>query len=120
MYVDQFEVRLAKVRHRFASTLESKIKDVIFALHTMSGSGDTVVEEVAQSYRHLHGIAGVGPTVGFSATGEAARNAEDALIAAYRAQRGLNADELLSLKKAIEPLRNAVSSELHAMYKRGG
>jgi hypothetical protein len=29
MYADQFESRLAIVRHRFATTLESKITDVV-------------------------------------------------------------------------------------------
>ena len=29
MHADQFETRLAKVRHRFATTLESKITDAV-------------------------------------------------------------------------------------------
>ena len=29
VYNDQFEVRLARVRHRFATTLESKVKDAV-------------------------------------------------------------------------------------------
>lgn len=77
MHADQFETRLAIVRHRFATTLESKITDAVVSADHMSGSGDGVVNQVSTSYRHLHGICGIGPTVGFTATGEAARAASD-------------------------------------------
>ncbi len=80
MYADQFETRLAKVRHRFATTLESKITDAAIAADRMSRSSDGVIKHVSESYRHLHGICGIGPTVGFTATGEAARAAEVTLI----------------------------------------
>ncbi len=82
MYADQFETRLAKVRHRFATTLESKITDAAIAADRMSRSSDGVIKHVSESYRHLHGICGIGPTVGFTATGEAARAAEVTLIQA--------------------------------------
>jgi HPt (histidine-containing phosphotransfer) domain-containing protein len=120
MHADQFETRLARVRHRFATTLESKITDAVIAADGMSRNGEGVIRHVSESYRHLHGICGIGPTVGFTATGEAARAAEVALLQAYRESRGLTQTEVLNLKKALERLRVAAASELRLMYQRGG
>ena len=69
MHADQFETRLARVRHRFAATLESKITEAVVSADHMSRSSDGVIKHVSESYRHLHGICGIGPTVGFTATG---------------------------------------------------
>ena len=119
MYADQFETRLARVRHRFATTLEGKITNAVVTADHMSCSADGVMH-VSESYRNLHGICGIGPTVGFTATGEAAQVAEAALIQAYRESRGLTQTEVLSLKKALERLRVAAELELRLMYQRGG
>ena len=120
MHADQFETRLARVRHRFATTLESKITEAVVSADHMSRSSDGVIKQVSESYRHLHGICGIGPTVGFTATGEAARAAEVALMQAYRESRGLTQTEVLNLKRALERLRVAAASELRLMYQRGG
>jgi hypothetical protein len=120
MYSDQFEARLARVRHRFATALESKIEEAIISVNLMSRGSDGLIKRLAGLYRHLHGICGIGPTVGFTATGEAARLAEVALIQAYREGRRLTEAETLSLKKALERLRVAAASELRLMYQRGG
>jgi hypothetical protein len=120
MYNDQFETRLARVRHRFATTLESKIKAAVVLADRMTHNQDGVVEHVSHSYRDLHGICGIGPTVGFTATGEAARAAEGTLIQAHHESRGLSEKELIGLKKALEGLRVAAASELRLMYQRGG
>jgi HPt (histidine-containing phosphotransfer) domain-containing protein len=120
MHTDQFEIRLARVRRRFATTLESKIKDAVVSASRMSRSDGGVIKHVSESYRHMHSICGIGPTVGFSATGEAARAAEGALMQAYRESRGLTEREVICLKKALENLRVAAASELRLMYQRGG
>jgi hypothetical protein len=120
MHADQFETRLAIVRHRFATTLESKITDAVVSADHMSGSGDGVIDQVATSYRHLHGICGIGPTVGFTATGEAAHAAEVTLMPAYSESREPTQTEVTSLKEALEHLRVAAASELKLMYQRGG
>jgi hypothetical protein len=120
MYPDQFETRLARVRHRFAVTLESKIEDTVVSASLMSRGKEGVIKHISDSYRHLHAICGIGPTVGFSATGEAARVAEVALLQAYRETRRLTETEILNLKKALERLRIAAASELRLMYQRGG
>jgi hypothetical protein len=120
MHADQFKIRLAKVRHRFAITLEGKIKDaVVSADHMTDGRGE-VTKHISNSYHNLHGICGVGPSVGFAATGAAARTAEVALMQAHHEKRGLTEREVLSLKKALENLRVAAASELRMMYQRGG
>ena len=59
MHTDQFEVRLAIVRHRFATTLESKIEAAIVSADHMSRGGkEGFVKHVSESYRRLHGICG--------------------------------------------------------------
>jgi hypothetical protein len=58
-------------------------------------------------------------TVGFTATGEAARAAELILTEALREKRGLSNEETHSLKGAIERLQHAAESELRSMYQRG-
>jgi len=120
MYPDRFESRLARVRHRFAITLESKIEDAVISANIMSRGNDSLIKHLSDSYRNLHGICGIGPTVGFSATGEAARTAEGTLMQAYREGRRLTETETLNLKKALERLRAAAASELRLMYQRGG
>ncbi|CAN5387515.1 hypothetical protein BH11PSE4_BH11PSE4_02630 [soil metagenome] len=119
-HTDEFEVRLARVRHRFAVSLSSKIKDAVIAVADMRGDGDKAAHHVAESYRHLHEICGIGPTVGFSATGHAAQAAEAALTAARDQNRGLHASEALQLCDALEQLQGAATTELEAMYQRGG
>jgi hypothetical protein len=120
MYADQFETRLARVRHRFATTLESKITDAVVSADRMTHGQGGVVKYVSDSYRQLHGICGIGATVGFAATGEAARAAEAALVQAFHEKRGLSEREVIGLKKALEQLRMAAASELRLMYQRGG
>jgi hypothetical protein len=117
---DEFEVRLARVRHRFAISLGSKIKDAVIAVTEMRGDGDKAAHRVSESYRHLHEICGIGPTVGFTATGHAAEAAEAALMTAHDEKRGLHADEALQLCDALELLQGAATTELDAMYQRGG
>jgi hypothetical protein len=120
MHADQFETRLARVRHRFATTLESKITNAVVSADQMSRSGDGIAKHVSDSYRLLHGICGIGPTVGFTATSEAAHAAEVALMPAHHESRGPTQTEVLSLKIALERLQVAAASELQLMYQRGG
>lgn len=120
MIVDQFEMRVARVRHRFATTLESKIQTTMVSADRMSRKDGSVTKYVSDSYRHLHSIYGVGATVGFAATGEAAHAAEAALMEAYQQKRALTEAEMLRLKRALARLRDVAASELRLMYQRGG
>ena len=119
MYADHFETRIAIVRHRFATALESKIEDVAGSADRMFRGDDKDLELISESYRRLHGICGVGPTVGFPATSTAARAAEEALINAYREKRKLSKQEFETLNKALARLREAAAEELQSMYERG-
>jgi hypothetical protein len=120
MHADQFEIRLARLRHRFATTLESKINDAVISVDRMTQGRGGEIKHISNSYRDLHGICGIGPTVGFAVTGEAARAAQAALIQAHHESRGLTEKEAISLKRALEGLRAAASLELRSMYQRGG
>jgi hypothetical protein len=120
MAVDPFAERLAKVRHRFVSALESKIEDAYTAIPRLSGTTSEVAEEVGEMYRRMHGLVGIGPTVGFAATGKAARGAENVLLAPHHAKRGLTAEEIDSFRKALHGLREAATRELQAFYSGWG
>ena len=120
MYADEFEARLARVRHRFALTLEDKIRCTMVSADILSSTGGPLTDHLSGSYQRLHTIAGVGETVGFAATGNAARTAEAALLPAYHQKRGLTEGEALCLKKALAQLKTAAASELKMMYQRGG
>lgn len=113
MSEDVFEERLSKIRNRFIASLPGKLDDTDAALTRMAGEAATAVEAVGETYRLMHGIAGTGPTVGFSSTGSAARLAEAVLIPAYREQRGLRPDEITDFKNALPALRSAAALELH-------
>jgi hypothetical protein len=120
MPADQFEARLARVRHRFATTLESKISNAAVSADKMTDGNGRVIDCVSESYRHLHNICGIGPTVGFIATGEAAHAAKAALVQAYLEKRGPTEGEVNNLKRGLAKLRLAAASELRLMYQRGG
>jgi len=116
--IARFDQRLATVRHRFSSTLESKIADIAAVLPHLTGEGHAAAQEVAEAYRRMHAICGIAPTVGFAATGNAARAAEVVLLAAYLSNRALSANEVATLRKSLGDLRVAAERELQLMYSR--
>jgi hypothetical protein len=109
---DHFSDRLEVVRKRFASSLEGKINDTYADLPHLSDGGTNAIDALANAYRRIHGICGVGRAVGFAATGLAAKDVEDVLIAAYRGQRGLSTGEIARLEKALGALAAAAQAEL--------
>jgi hypothetical protein len=111
-----FTERFARVRHRFVSSLESKIDSVYAALPKLSGEGTAVAEIVDENYRRIHDIVGVSPSVGFFATGRVARTVENILIPARCARRGLKSDEINSLKNALHALRETSHQELQSTF----
>jgi hypothetical protein len=115
MTVDPFAERLARVRERFVSALESKIEDTYAALPDLAGES-AAFEAVDETYRRIHGIVGIGPTVGFAATGRAARTLEHILLQPHEAERGLTAAEITSFRKALHTLRETAASELQSFY----
>jgi hypothetical protein len=116
MAVDQFAERLARVRERFVSALESKIADTFAAIPDLSGETAGVIAAVAETYRRMHGIVGIAPTVGFAGTGRAARHLENMLLEPHQAERGLRVEEIATFKKALHTLRDAAAGELQSFY----
>ncbi len=115
MAVDAFAERLARVRERFVTALESKIEDTYAALPNLAGE-TAVVDAVDQTYRRMHGIVGIGPTVGFAETGRAARTLERILLPPHEGARGLTAAEITSFRQALHTLRDTAATELQSFY----
>jgi hypothetical protein len=109
---DEFAERLAKVRQGFVSSLGAKVEQTYAALPQLAGDDAAVISAVSETYRCIHGISGIGFTVGFVKTGQAARDLETVLLLPYREQRGLVAGELDDFKKALDALHGAAHHEL--------
>jgi chemotaxis protein histidine kinase CheA len=113
--MDHFEERLAKVRYRFASTLEGKIEDIYADLPLLSGDARDI-NAVEACYRRVHSICGIGPTVGFVRTGRTAHDVEAILLEAYRAHRPLTDSEAATFRKKLHELRETAKSELQTTF----
>jgi chemotaxis protein histidine kinase CheA len=116
MTADPFTDRIARVRNRFATTLAGKIDETCAAIPHLAGVAPGAVIAVAEVYRCVHGIVGVGPTVGFPASGSAAHDVEDVLRAPRQEQRGLTVEEITSLTKALQVLRDVTARELQSFH----
>jgi hypothetical protein len=90
--------QLARVRARFAGALDAKIGDSFAALEKISGGGETI-EVVIIAHRRLHELCGIAPTLGFMATGNAARSAETVMREAARCQSALDRDPVSASKR---------------------
>jgi len=115
MTSDPFTDRLARVRARFASTLTGKIDDTRASITGLSDAAPGGAQSVAEAYRRIHGIVGVGPTVGFPQSGAAAHEVEQILRAAQQRQRGLTDEEIAQLKANLELLRDVAGRELQSI-----
>lgn len=115
--LDDLTEQLARVRARFAAGLDGKIGDSFAALEKMSAGGDTT-EIVVTAHRRLHELCGIAPTLGFMATGKAARSAETVMREAAISKRALTPAEISALKSELEVLRTAVAGELQAFSNR--
>ena len=113
---DIFADRVAKVRQRFVATLEAKIEETSAAVPKLGGVApvDTAAAAVAEAYRTIHAIVGIGRTVGFPDTGRAAHEVEDVLRPPHQAGRGLNDDEISHLKDSLQTLRMIAARELQS------
>lgn len=117
MNEDAFADRLARVRRRFVSTLEGRIDDTAAALPKLSKEAPASASAVGEAYRCVHGIVGVGPTVGFPATGRVAHEVEDLLRPAQNERRGLSDEEMSRLQERLADLRAAATGEMQAFYR---
>jgi chemotaxis protein histidine kinase CheA len=118
MSTASFIEQLARVRIRYVSTIESKIEDTYADLPKLVGAGPAVAATLEQAHRRIHGIIGIGLTVGFAATGKAAKAVENVLLEPHRAARGLDFNEVIALKQALDALRDTVRRDLQAIAAR--
>jgi chemotaxis protein histidine kinase CheA len=98
------------------TTLASKIEDAYAAIPQLVNGVATAAPAVEEAYRSMHGIVGVGLTVGFPATGHAAHDVEDVLRVPQKAKRGLTDDEVQALRKNLDALREAAQRELQSFH----
>jgi chemotaxis protein histidine kinase CheA len=112
MTADPFTDRLARVRDRFATSLAGKIDETWAAIPHFAGVAPSAALAVAEAYRCMHGIVGVGPTVGFPASGSAAHDVENVLRPPRQQRRGLTADEIGLFTKKLQVLREIAAREL--------
>ena len=117
--LDQFTERLAKIRTRFAANLDRKIDTLDHALPQLSGNGAGVLEVLETAHRSVHEMCGIGPTVGFVATGQAARSVERILLLPLRAKRGLTDSEVANVRDGLSTLRTAAQAEIQSTTSIG-
>lgn len=112
MEADEFAERLAHIRRRFAAALPRKIDDSFVALIDLSKMDDSTIDTVVVTHSRLHEMCGIAPSIGFSATGKAARLAEAVLQDAAKLKRSLTAEEVTALTTELNGLRVAAQSDL--------
>ena len=106
---DLFAERFAAVRQRFAAKLDARIDEIEATVPELDREGSQ--ETLARAHRRAHDLCGVGPTMGFVATGQAARAIEQVLLAAIKAGRFLTGDEVARVRDGIALLRSAAGAE---------
>ena len=111
MAEDVFAERLARVRARFAGNLPGRIDSIDRALPNLSGDGESVFPALSAVHRNAHEICGIAPTVGFAATGKAARCVERILLQPLRDKRGLSEAEITSVREELAALRAAAQAD---------
>jgi hypothetical protein len=114
LQADEFAERLARIRQRFAASLHSKLDDSFAALPVLSDTGAEAIEAIVVTHRRLHEMCGIAPSIGFIATGTAARTAESLLREAVNAMRPLTADEVAAFTSTLDRLRAAAQSDLQS------
>ena len=110
----EFAARMAKIRARFAAKLADKIQETDAGLPQLAGKGRAAADAVAAAYRRFHDICGIGPAIGFEATGRVARTLDAVLVGPFRDHRGLSGDELAKVKEGLESLRIAARTEIQS------
>jgi hypothetical protein len=109
----EFVARIDRIRARVVLKLAEKIREIDATMSLMAGDGDDAVDAVASAYRWFHDVSGIGPIVGFEATGQHARSCAAVLIGSFRAQRGLSPVEWALLTSDFETFRIVAQNETH-------
>ena len=119
MGVYVFTDRLVRVRRCFVSSVEGKIVEAHAAIPKLSDVVPAAAASLADVYRSMHCIVGIGQTVGFPAIGRAARDVEDILRSAYSSRRGLTSGEISRFENSLAALRKVASCELQSGHTGG-
>lgn len=106
---DLFVERLAAVRQRFVAKLDARLDEIEATVPQLSTTGSN--EALAHAHRRAHDLCGVGPTMGFAATGKAARTVEQLLLVPLKAERALTRNEIAQLRQDIAVLRSVATAE---------
>jgi chemotaxis protein histidine kinase CheA len=104
-----FLERIAAVRRRFAARLDARIGEIESSVPRLRREDS--MEVLARVHRQAHDLCGVGPTMGFTATGQAARQIEQILLAALKNNRALTETEVARVTEGVVRLRTAAQSE---------
>jgi hypothetical protein len=115
MSESEFAERIARVRTRFVTRFADKLQETDATLPHLAGDGADAANAVEAAYRRFHDMCGIGPTIGFDATGRAAKVLDAILIAPFRGRRGLSSDELARFQEGLETLRAAGRTEMESM-----
>ncbi|MDB5600158.1 MAG: hypothetical protein JWN71_2202 [Xanthobacteraceae bacterium] len=115
MSESEFAERIAKVRARFVAKFADKLQETDAALPHLAGDGADAANAVEATYRRFHDMCGIGPTIGFDATGQAAKVLDAILIVPFRGRRGLSSDELARFLEGLESLRAVGRTEMKSM-----
>lgn len=119
MQADEFAERLARICLRFAASLHSKLDDSFAALPVLSDTGAEAIEAIVVTLRRLHEMCGIAPSLGFLATGTAARTAELVLREPANAKRPLTANEVAAFTSTLDRLRAAAQADLQSSTDKG-
>jgi hypothetical protein len=117
--VDEFTIRLARVRESFATSLSGKVDDNFASLPKLSDINAAAIETIVVTHRKLHEMCGIAPSVGFPATGKAARAAEAVLRDPAKFKRSLTVAEVTAFTAELDALRAAAQSELQTSTGQG-
>jgi hypothetical protein len=109
---DEFTERIASVRKRFAAKLISRIAKIDAGLPACVG--ENAGAALFTAHLELLDLCGNGPTLGFVATGQAARACEAILQQPCRDKRGLDKPELATLRKELVALRVVAQNDLRS------
>jgi hypothetical protein len=107
---------MALIRARFIAKLTIKIEEVTASLPSLAGNGRTAVDAVAEVYRRLHDVGGIGANIGLNQSAQAARVlVEGVLLKPFRDKRGLTTEEVAKFKKDLDAFWTVAQVEMQTI-----
>ena len=103
--------RISTIRSRFSLRIADEIRTTVAVADYLTSPEAEVIEEIATIYRRFHSVCGIGATIGFDATGRAARTLDAILVGPFRDRRHLTPDEVKQLKEGLDVLWTIARTE---------